>query len=112
MKITQFTNQLVIQREKKDSKFYGVFHARGESGLLHYLKKHLNKLGNNLIKKRMNKDGHLVSDYQQYLRSRRGQSIMIWSPKFQITGLEVDWNAGRPVTLMTQTEPPHCIKIK
>ena len=112
MKITQSTGRLTIQRGKKDPKFYGVSHGRGESALLYYLKKHLNKLGNDLIKKRMNNDGHLVSEYQQYLRGRKGQSIMIWSPIFQIVGLEVDWNAGRPVTLMAETEPSHRIKIK
>jgi len=56
---------LTIIKEKSDMYF------KNESHLLYHVKNLLNKNGFDLIKKRMWKDGHLVSDTQQYLRERK-----------------------------------------
>ena len=53
---------IVITKEKGDPKYRDGGYADGESTLLYNLKKHLNKMGYDLIKKRMHKDGHLVDD--------------------------------------------------
>lgn len=59
------TGQLVIRRT--GPKVYN------ESHLLFMIKKELIKLGLDVIKKRMWKDGHLVDSYQQYIRDRKGR---------------------------------------
>lgn len=95
-KFTWTENYLTVQREEGDPKFYGV--ATGESRLLHYLKTQLNAQGYDLIKKRMWKDGHLMDDTQQYLRTRspksKGPHVFIWNGQWAIRGAEVDWNEG------------------
>ena len=95
-------NRIIVIRDKTDPKFYGCYQAKGESSLLHALKKHLNSKGYDLIKKRMWKDGHLVDECQQYLRARRKtgdpeKDIMIYNTFFQIRGANSDFNEGRVI---------------
>ena len=93
---------LIVTREAGDKKYYGTGNAAGESNLLHAIKTELNKQGYDLIKKRMWKDGHLVDDMQQYLRTRKkgaGKAdIYIWNTIWAIRGAEKDFNDGE-VTL-------------
>ena len=84
MKVTLNDNNCcTIEREPGDPKFYGVRNAAGESNLFHALKTKLNEMGFDMIKKRMWKDGHLVDDSQQYIRSRsKGKNAFcIWNGK-------------------------------
>ena len=55
----------ICVREKTDPRF------KNESHFLYHVKEELNKQGHDLIKKRAHKDGHLVSETHQYLRSRK-----------------------------------------
>jgi hypothetical protein len=102
-KITIGESTVKVEREEGDPKFYGVAGAKGESNFLYWLKGILNKEphGLDLIKKRMWKDGHLVDDMQQYLRTRtikKGQPyIMLYNNHWAINGLEEDWNAGEAI---------------
>ena len=73
--------------------------AKGESRLLYYLKNWLNANGWDLIKKRMWRDGHLMDDMQQYLRSRKGGAVMIYNNRWAIEGIERPWNDGELVRL-------------
>ena len=104
-KITISETYITIERESGDPKFYGIANAKGESNFLYYLKNFLNKEPYNfgLIKKRMWKDGHLMDDMQQYLRTRKirkGQPyMMICNGNWQISGAEEYWNKGQ-VTLL------------
>ena len=88
-------NILRVVRETNDPKFYGVQNAAGESNFLYFLKKELNERfpTAHFIKKRMAKDGHLVDDMQQYIRTKDGK-IMIYNGLWQIDGIEKDWNKG------------------
>ena len=94
-------NHLIVTREPSDPKFHGVRNAAGESALLYAIKQHLNAKGYDLIKKRMASDGHMVSEYQQYLRTRSanspGPNIAIYSGFFAIRGANEDFNEGRVV---------------
>jgi hypothetical protein len=65
MRLTFEGGILTVTREATDKKLYT------ESALLHAVKKELNEQGYDLIKKLMWKDGHLVSDTQHYLRTRK-----------------------------------------
>ena len=99
MKLRFDGNCLIVTREEGDPKYYGVRNAAGESRLLYAIKKQLNTGEWDLIKKRMHKDGHLVSEMQQYLRSRKpsgnpNKDIAIYNAFWQIEGIEVRFNAG------------------
>ena len=104
MKLEFSKNILTVVREKGDPRFYGIKHGKGESRLLHQIKMKLNKLGYDLIKKRMCKDGHLTDQYQQYLRSRKikkgAKNICIHNHMFAIRGAEEDFNNEGKVELM------------
>ena len=102
MIITFTKTSVVVIREIRDKRYYGNRQATGESRLFYDIKKQLNMHGYNLIKKRMWKDGHLVDDCQQYLRTRKktkdpNKNIMIWNTFFQIRGANEDFNKGKVV---------------
>jgi len=87
----------IVTREKDDPKFYGVVNGTGESKLLYAVKKKLNDQGYNLIKKRMYKDGHLVDDLQQYLRTQKPsgnpeKDIYIYNSNWNVQGAEENYN--------------------
>ena len=88
--------QVRITREDGDPAYYGIRDARGESRLLYAIKECLKLQGYDMIKKRMWRDGHLVDDMQQYIRTRVGFSpaFAVWNDRWGIEGAEVDYNAG------------------
>jgi hypothetical protein len=92
-----------VTRETGDPKFYGVVNASGESRLLYHVKHILNRQGYDLIKKRMWKDGHLVDDLQQYLRTGSPKSpkphICIYNSDWAIRGAEENFNKNGEVEL-------------
>lgn len=98
MKIQIIGNRCLIKREANDPKFFGNYNAAGESKLLYHIKNELNKQGYGLIKKRMWKDGHLVDDCQQYLRTRKkgaGKAdIYIYNDCFALWGANEKFNDG------------------
>jgi hypothetical protein len=114
MKIEFKQNSVTLTREPGDPKFYGIREAKGEHALFHYLKTELNKQGNNLIKKRAQKDGHsrevyfkMSRSYQPYLRTRSSKSpginVAVYSGFYQIRSAAEDWNEGQ-VTLMVEPD--------
>ena len=99
-----------VTREPGDPKFHnsgwGAQGNQGESKLLYYVKKILNARGYDLIKKRIQKDGHMMGDqYQQYLRARKSskdpsKNIYIYNHRYAIEGAEEEFNKNGSVTLM------------
>lgn len=78
----------VVLEAAKGKEDYIAPNNGGDSLLLYKIKNLLNKAGANLIKKRMWKDGHLVSDYAQYIRpASRGKAanMYIFDTKFNIS---------------------------
>ena len=69
MKVTIDGHVCTVTKEPGDPHFSGVVNAAGESRLLYHIKNILNTQDYDLIKKRAYKDGHLLSDMQQYLRT-------------------------------------------
>ena len=105
MKLEFRDSNLHVYRESTDPKYYGVMNAAGESRLLYAIKNQLNKDGWDLIKKRMHKDGHLMAEMQQYLRTRKptgnpDKDIYIYNGFWQIRGAEEDFNAGNLVLIV------------
>jgi len=103
MKLEISNNYISVTREPIDKKYYG---NTGESNFLYDLKKILNSIGYDLIKKRMWKDGHLVSDHCQYLRTRKkgaGKAdIQIYNGDYALYGANEKFNEGQ-VTLNLDT---------
>jgi len=67
-------NICTVTKESGDKKFYRSEWALAESGFLHQVKLALIEQGFDVIKKRMWKDGNLVDDIQQYVRTRKWTS--------------------------------------
>jgi len=67
-----------------------------ETTLLHRVKMELQKQGYDLIQKRMWKDGHLVDDYQNYLRTRtwkgNADEFCIYNSAWQIEDAGEEYN--------------------
>lgn len=101
MKVEFSGNVVKVIREPGDPKFRDGSWGSGESRLLYHVKRILNKAGFDLIKKRMWRDGNMVDDRQQYLRSRKkGEScICIYNAHWQIAGADRDFNEQGIVTL-------------
>jgi len=111
---------IVVKREATDPKFrntgWGANGNQGESRLLYHLKNLLNSMGYDLIKKCIQKDGHMMGDqYQQYLRSRKpsgdpSKDIYIYNHRYAIEGAEEEFNENGEVMLMLVTDV-FCSKI-
>lgn len=59
-----------VTKESSDPKFHSSGWASAESTFLYHVLKQLKKQGYDVIKKRMWKDGNLVDDTQQWIRTR------------------------------------------
>jgi hypothetical protein len=96
MKVVLTENFCEVIREKDDPKIYGNLNAAGESKLLYKIKQELIKQGHKVIKKRMCKDGHLVSDMQQYIRTAIGYkpSFCIYNRNFNVIHANNSYNEG------------------
>lgn len=110
MKVTldRERGKCIVEREPGDRAYYGHANAAGESNLLYAVKQELSRQGFDLIKKRMSKDGHMVDDMQQYLRSRdtRGPEVLaIFNGWFQVRGAESDYNRGKVELVVTDIGP-------
>lgn len=105
MKLIMKEHSLEVIREPGDIRCSGVVGGKGESRLLHLIKKQLNSQGFDLIKKRMWKDGHLMDDLQQYLRTRKKtgdpeKDIYVYNGMWNIRGAEEYLNQDGHVTLI------------
>lgn len=92
---------LTIQREEGDA------YASNESVLLYWVKQQMNVRGLDLIKKRMAKDGHMMDDHQQYLRSRNKKlypGFQIYNGRWALEGIHEPFNKFERVSLIVQ---PH-----
>lgn len=104
MKVTLTDRHCIVEREATDQRITGgPVNAAGESLLLYRIKCELNAKGHDLIKKRMHKDGHLVDDLQQYIRTRSSSSpqphIYILNDRWAIEGADAIYNRDGRVVL-------------
>ncbi len=118
MRIEIDKTSILFIREDGDPKFYGVKEAKGESNLFHWIKKQLanghpdlpKNFPTDWIKKRMWKDGHMMDDMQQYLRTRKpvikskgvAWHVCLYNGMWAIQGAEYYWNDGS-VRLIMET---------
>lgn len=96
---------LLVHREREDSPCNAGGWGSGwgpEHQLMYWIKKRLNTCGFNLIKKRMQSDGHLMGEEATpYLRSadkvQRHPHIYIYDPDWMVRNSAEDFNAGMEV---------------
>jgi hypothetical protein len=93
MKLKVESRTLTVFREEGDRRY------STESNLLYAVKKLLLDAGIPVIKKRMWKDGHLVSEDQTYLRSPNSSfpTFYIYFQSHAIREASSDWNKDREV---------------
>lgn len=70
VKLNFYKHICEVTKEKGDPYFSRSTWSDAESTFLYHVKEELIKQGYDVIKKRMWKDGHLVDDTMQYIRSR------------------------------------------
>jgi hypothetical protein len=90
---------VTFHREEGDRRYHGAAHAKGEHNLFYAVKQWLIARGFDVIKKRAQKDGHMLGDeFQPYVRCRKPTSdtphIAIYSGFYALRGANEDWNAG------------------
>lgn len=101
---------VTFTREPGDPKFYGTCGAKGEKALFHFIVKWLNARGFQLIKKLIQRDGHMMGDqFQSYIRTptrhrKDVPHIYIVSGFYALRGANDDWNKKGEVTLMLHTD--------
>ncbi len=106
MSLYKDTGAVYVQREPGENGCYGGGWG-AEHLLLYRLKQRLNPLGFHLIKKRMQKDGHLWgSEETPYLRSSnksmRFPHMFIYDSQYAIRNSAEDFNKGDSVYLDMQ----------
>ena len=83
-------DRAIIRKEPKDKKVYS------DSALFYKIKKALQALNFDCIKKLMVKDGHMVSEGIYYVRDRKGEWAL-WNPNYQVRSAYQDFNKGKVV---------------
>lgn len=93
---------MLVVREKGDKRFYGSDRGSAESALLHAIKKRLLSEGYDVIKKRAWKDGGMVDERQQWVRSRNAKckgNFAIYNSHWAILDAGKRWNEDGEVRL-------------
>jgi site-specific DNA-adenine methylase len=94
MIVTLFDNYCLVTKETSDKRYSDSNWSNAESTFLYHVLQELKKQGHDLIKKRMYKDGHLVEDTQQYIRSRKANKnlVMIYNMDYSIYDAGLKFN--------------------
>ncbi len=101
MKVEPKKGSVTITKGKGDPR------VKNESDLWYKIRNVLRKQGEDVIKKEMSKDGHMVSDGIFYVRSRKpGKgSFMIYDDRYQVRDSAEDYNREGTVTLSLTDMP-------
>ena len=98
-KVTRDANDLYFRRG-------GYSDVGAESTFLYHVQQALKDQGYDVIKKRMWRDGHLVDDAQQYIRTRSGLSkqgdFAIWNSSYAIYDAGERFNEDGEITLAVE----------
>ena len=91
-------------KEAGDPYFSNGGYADAESTLLYHVQQALKDQGYDVIKKRMWKDGHLVNEFQQYIRTRSGLSkadeFAIYNSRYAIENAGEAFNLDKEYTFI------------
>lgn len=97
MKVNVLLGQHICEviREDGDPRFSRGGWGDAESTFLYHVKQNLIKQGYDVIKKRMWKDGHMVDDARQYIRTRKltnDSGFMIYNNNWAIEDAGEEFN--------------------
>ena len=74
--------------------------VNSDSQFLYHVKRELQRRGFDVIKKRMWRDGHMVSDTQQYVRTRDTKNgFAVFQTDYALRSSYPSYNSGHVVTL-------------
>jgi hypothetical protein len=97
------THWCTVTKELSDPRFTrGGWSCGAESTFLYHVKRELQRMGYDVIKKRMWKDGNLVDDTQQYVRSRNidcPDAFAIYNDAYAIFDLGERFNERESIDL-------------
>ena len=95
-----------VTRQSTDPRFSSGGWSEAESTFLYRVKAELATQGFDVIKKRMYKDGHLVDDTQQYIRTRSTgpDSFAIYNPNYAIFDAGLEFNRTGQINLAVVKE--------
>lgn len=101
MKITFNAQTVTVTREASDQRIYN------DSRLWYAIRNELKRMGHDVIKKLMYKDGHLTDDVSHYIRSRnmekQGAFMLVFNDK-AIRPMYKDYNEGELVLTRFDTQ--------
>lgn len=110
MKITDPVKDGVLVVERDGGPRISVYRGFGgrqvvdpSSTFWKHVQRKLAALGYDFVKKRMWRDGHLMSDEQIYLRERKetnGRQLALWDGEYALRNAVDDYNAGHRVRLV------------
>lgn len=92
MKVSKSGNRVTVTRQPGDQ------HVSNESNFWYKLRNVLRKMGEDVIKKEMSKDGHMVSDHVFYVRTRkigRSGSWGIYDSNYALRDAAKEYNEGK-----------------
>lgn len=99
-----------VIKESGDPYFKNSGWTLSESIFLYHVKAELIKQGYDVIKKRMWRDGHLVDETQQYIRTRSGLSKLndfaIYNSQYSLWDAGIEFNHNGKVDLDLVTGYP------
>lgn len=101
MRVSREGNKIILTRVEGEKR------VSDESNLYYRLRNYLRNKGEDVIKKEMSKDGHLVSDGVYYVRSRRpGRpgSYYIYDPRYALRDAAQEFNEGKVELQITPAE--------
>lgn len=96
MKVKREGGHVVLTREKGDQ------NPKDESHLFYLIRNQLRKEGEDVIKKEMSKDGHMISDNVFYVRSRKPKSAgsyAIYDSRYALRDSAEEYRKNGTVTL-------------
>lgn len=102
MQLVWDEDTLLVVREKGDKRFYGSGWGSAESAFLHSVKQRLLTDGYDVIKKRAWKDGNIVDEHMQWIRSRNAKckgNFAIYNPNYAVFDAGQRWNEDGKVEL-------------
>ena len=98
----------IVTKEPGDPVFRNSGWASAESTFLYHVKKALIAQGHDVIKKRMWKDGHMMDERQQYIRTRSRRSpkphLYIWNDSWAVYDAGREFNYAGEVVLAVATD--------
>lgn len=105
-------NSCIVEKEPGDKRFTNGGYALAESTFLYHVLQALKEQGYDVVKVRMWKDGHMVDDTQQYIKTRKymkspantPNEFAIYNQNYALYDAGEEFNKAGRVNLVVVTE--------